>query len=274
MALPPRRRPKAPRTDVAEFQIKLTVTDEVGQLDWADSTDAASLEQAVSAVADDALLGHGLRRLEVSLPAADVMARRAVQRAGFRLEGVRRQAVRVEGDEFSDVVLYGRLASDVVYGEGSHSGVMNSVLPRKRCIGHVVFHDEQGRILYCQTTFKRDWELPGGIVEPHESPREGAEREIVEELGVELPIGRLLVADWMPRHLGWDDALELIFDGGVLTPEQIGSFRLDQREIAAVHWVSVEEAAEHLIPLAARRLALIESLDEGETLYTEAGRRV
>lgn len=259
---------------MSEFQIKLTVTDEVGQLDWSDTTDAASLEEAVSAVADDALLGHGLRRLEVSLPASDAMARRAVHRAGFRMEGVRRQALRRSDDDVEDVISYGRLASDVVYGEGSHSGVMNSVLPRKRCIAHVVYRNEAGLILYCQTTFKRDWELPGGVVEHHESPRLGAAREVVEELGVELPIGRLLVADWMPRHLGWDDALELIFDGGVLSDEQIASIRLDQREIADVHWVSAADAAEHLIPLAARRIALIAALGPGETLYTEAGQRI
>ena len=55
-----------------------------------DSSGAVSpelLEQAVRAAADDALVGRDLRRLEVSVPTEDLAARRAVLRAGFRLEG-------------------------------------------------------------------------------------------------------------------------------------------------------------------------------------------
>ena len=58
---------------------------------------------------------------------------------------------------------------------------MNSALPRKRVIAHVLIRDEQGRVLLCETQFKADWELPGGIVEPLESPRVGAVREVLEE---------------------------------------------------------------------------------------------
>lgn len=258
---------------MSDFEIKLTVNDQVGVLNWANSTDPESLEKAVSAVADDALLGHELRRLEVSLPAGDRMARRALLRAGFHLEGVRRQALRVGEDEFSDVAMFSRLASDSAYGSSAHSAVMNSVLPRKRTIAHVLFRNPAGQVLYCKTTFKTDWELPGGVVEPNEAPAKGAVREVMEELGVRLPVGRLLVADWMPPYLGWEDALEMIFDGGVIDPDEV-TLVPDQREIAEVHWVSVEEATTHLIPLAADRLRLIDALGPGETLYTESGRRV
>lgn len=258
---------------MSEFEIKLSITDGVGVLNWADSTDPESLEKAVSAVSDDALLGHELRRLEVSLPAGDRMARRALLRAGFHLEGIRRQALRIGEDEFNDVAMFSRLASDSAYGSSAHSAVMNSVLPRKRVIAHVLFRNPQGQVLYCKTTFKKDWELPGGVVEPNEAPARGASREVLEELGVRLPVGRLLVADWMPPYLGWEDALELIFDGGVIDPAEVDLVP-DQHEIAAVHWVSVEEATEHLIPLAADRLRLIDALGPNETLYTESGKRV
>ena len=63
---------------------------------------------------------------------------------------------------------------------------MNSALPRKRLIAHVLIRDDEGRVLLCETQFKPDWELPGGIVEPGESPRLGAIREVREELGVDL----------------------------------------------------------------------------------------
>jgi 8-oxo-dGTP pyrophosphatase MutT (NUDIX family) len=75
---------------------------------------------------------------------------------------------------------------------------MNSALPKKRLIAHVLMRDVRDRVLLCETQFKKDWELPGGIVEPLEPPRLGAAREVAEELGIELEIGRLLVVDWMP----------------------------------------------------------------------------
>ena len=70
--------------------------------------------------------------------------------------------------------LYARLAGDLVGGPDGFSGVMNTVLPRKRLIAHVLMRDQRGRILLCDTMFKSDWELPGGIVEPGEPPRAGA----------------------------------------------------------------------------------------------------
>ena len=83
---------------MADFEIKVQVGEGgVATLDWNGMIDAESLQRAVSTVADDALLGHGLRRLELALPAGDRAARRAVLRAGFRLEGVRREALVLAG---------------------------------------------------------------------------------------------------------------------------------------------------------------------------------
>ena len=82
-----------------------------------------------------------------------------------------------------------------VGGADGFSGVMNSALPRKRVIAHVLIRDRSGRVLLCETRFKPDWELPGGIVEQYETPRAGAAREVAEELGIELAVGRLLVVE-------------------------------------------------------------------------------
>ena len=138
-------------------------------------------------------------------------------RAGFRWEGLRREAIKLPDGSYGDVAIFARLADDLVGGPTGFSGVMNSAPPRKRLIAHVLMRDDQGRVLLCETQFKADWELPGGIVEPSESPRIGAMREVREELGVDLDIGRLLIVDWMPPYLGWDDAIEMIFDGGTGT---------------------------------------------------------
>ncbi|GAB3757126.1 NUDIX domain-containing protein [Microlunatus parietis] len=262
---------------MTEFVIEVVpIRDGSAALRWPDAPEPADVETlriAVVAAAED-VLGRGRHRVEATRPAGDLLGRRALLLSGFRQEGVLRQAAPLPDGGHGDLVVYARLASDAVHGQTGFSGVMNSALPRKRLIAHVVMRDEGGRVLLCQTTFKPDWELPGGIVEPGEPPRQGAVREVKEELGVDREIGRLLVVDWLPPYLGWEDACELIFDGGPVTTDDLAGFVLDQREIAAVRLCTLEEAAGLVTEGAHRRLTAACTVADGETAYTEHGRRV
>jgi 8-oxo-dGTP pyrophosphatase MutT (NUDIX family) len=258
---------------VTDVEISVSVFDSgIATFTWQGAVSPDSLMRALGAAAEDALQNRGLRRLEVSVPADDVGARRAVLRAGFRMEGIRRQAIERSDGLYGDVCLFARLASDQTYGPHGFSGVMNSALPKKRLIAHVLFRDEIGRVLLCETQFKADWELPGGIVEPYETPRQGAIREVTEELGIELPVGRLLVVDWMPPYLGWDDAIEMIFDGGRIGEDDLAAWSLQPTEIKRVALVDLDTAAGLVTPLAHRRLVLAASLGPDEMAYTEDGR--
>ena len=254
--------------------VRLTIGDHgIADLSWQPGLEPDRLQHAVTALAEEAL-GSGLRRIQVAVPAGDRWARRAVLRSGFRLEGVRRSVVPRSDGSFEDLVLFARLAVDVVGGPHGFSGVMNTALPRKRLIAHVLIRDVEGRILLCDTAFKSDWELPGGIVEPGEAPRDGAIREVREELGLDLTVGRLLVADWMPPYLGWEDALELIFDGGLVTEDDLASFSLQENEIVSVSLLNLEQAAAVVTPLSHRRLSVAVGQADGETAYLQDGRRV
>lgn len=84
-----------------------------------------------------------------------------------------------------------------------------------RMAAGVLFRDADGRVLLVKPTYKAGWDIPGGYVEPGESPKQAARREVREELGIEPPIGRLLVVDWAP-HPNEGDKLLFIFDGGRL----------------------------------------------------------
>jgi 8-oxo-dGTP pyrophosphatase MutT (NUDIX family) len=258
---------------VTDIALTINVSESgIARFRWSGSVSTESLEQALRAAADDALIGQGLRRLEIALPAEDLAARRAVLRAGFRLEGIRRQAVERPDGSYGDLCLFARLVSDQVGGSHGFSSVMNSALPKKRLIAHVLMRDAEGRVLLCETQFKQDWELPGGIVEPLEPPRLGAAREVGEELGIDLEVGRLLVVDWMPPYLGWDDAIEMIFDGGLVTEDDLASWDLQPAEIKAVALVDLPMASALLTPLAFRRLSLAVALGPDEMAYTEDGR--
>ncbi|HEY3514361.1 MAG TPA: NUDIX hydrolase, partial [Kribbella sp.] len=89
-------------------------------------------------------------------------------------------------------------------------------LPRKTAAGGALIRDRAGRILFLEPTYKPTLDIPGGVVEYDESPYEACCREVKEEIGLDLEIGRLLVVDWVPAHGPWSDALAFVFDGGVL----------------------------------------------------------
>lgn len=255
----------------------LATGDGMAILSWAaeggEPVDGEDLRRVLSAAAEDALAG-GLRRIEIVVPATDWIARRAVLRSGFRVEGSRRSVAPADRGAFDDLVLFARLGTDVVGGPHGFSSVMNTVLPRKRVIAHVLIRDAEDRILLCDTRFKSDWELPGGVVEPGETPRAGAIREVREELGIELEVGQLLVIDWMPPYLGWDDAIEMIFDGGRVQQSELASFVLQDNEISSVALVSLDEATSLVTPLSHRRLSVAVCLPDDQTAYLEDGRRM
>ena len=70
-------------------------------------------------------------------------------------------------------------------------------MPKKRVGAGVAIVHQNLRILLVEPTYKDTWEVPGGMVELDESPRQGARRECLEELGFDVEIGRLLVIDWV-----------------------------------------------------------------------------
>lgn len=216
-------------------------------------------------------LATGTERVELLLAADAPHLRHAAHRVGFLYEGrIRRGRSGIDGGQ--DGLLYAIVAGDDVDGPVGFSVVMNAALPRTRVIAHALFRDVEDRILLLTVSYKSDWELPGGIVEAHESPRQGAEREVLEEIGLVRRLGRPLIVDWLPPYLGWDDAVEFIFDGGVLNPDEVASIRLARGEIVAAHWVTASQAAACVSELAARRLTWLDQTRPTTTTYFEDGR--
>ena len=76
----------------------------------------------------------------------------------------------------------------------------------------------------------------------------------------------------MPPYLGWDDAIEMIFDGGMVAENDLAYWSLQPTEIKAVALVDLPTASELVTPLAFRRLTLAVALGPNEMAYTEDGR--
>ncbi|MEO3867949.1 NUDIX hydrolase [Nonomuraea sp. B12E4] len=134
-----------------------------------------------------------------------------------------------------------------------------------------LFSDERGRVMIVRPTYKPELDIPGGLVEPGETPHQACVREVEEELGIRPPIGRLLVVDWAPRPLRGDRVL-FVFDGGVLDAGTLGRIRFADHEIGAYEFRRVEELDGLLIERLARRVkAAAGARDSGETVYLEHG---
>ena len=65
-------------------------------------------------------------------------------------------------------------------------------LPKKRMAAAALFLNEQHEILIVKPIYRELWLLPGGVVEEGESPRQACIREIREELGLVIAVGRFL----------------------------------------------------------------------------------
>lgn len=139
---------------------------------------------------------------------------------------------------------------------------LNATLPTKRVIAQGLIRDGAGRVLLCELTYKLEWDLPGGVVDPGESPATTLAREVREELGLVVEAGPLLSVNWLPPYRQWDDALLLVFDLGV-RPDVTDHLVLQPREIRAVHWVGREELERYAAPYVVRHVGALLDATEG-----------
>lgn len=227
------------------------------------------VERALRLVLRWAFDDLGLRRVEARVEDADRDSVRAAMRAGLRKEGVSRSQ-NVPGGR-GDVVVLGVLDDDP--SPESREGFiaqLNSALPTKRAIAQGVLRDAGGRVLLCELVYKQEWDLPGGVVDPHESPAHCVVREVREELGVDVEVRGLVAVNWLPPWRGWSDATVFVFDLGVVDDDFVARATLQPREIRAVHWVAEEELDRHVAPYNQRLLAFL-ATHAGPAAYLEDG---
>jgi 8-oxo-dGTP pyrophosphatase MutT (NUDIX family) len=243
-----------------------TVAEGIARISWTPDQPIDVVRHEVAA----ALLDHA--RVEALVDPDDEAAQRTATWSGLRREGVMR-GVTVDGEPV-DRIVYARLSTDVPVQEPEgFRALLNSFLPRKRAISQMLVRTSDARVLLCQLTYKQDWDLPGGVVEVGESPQVAVAREVEEELGLALPAGRLLLTDWLPPWSGWDDALCLVFDGGIHDAGLLDSVVRQTREIRSAEFCTPEQVVERCADFTARRVAAaLANLAGPGPAYTESGR--
>ncbi|GHJ47950.1 hypothetical protein Cs7R123_52920 [Catellatospora sp. TT07R-123] len=139
-----------------------------------------------------------------------------------------------------------------------------------RLTAGALFTDPAGRPLLVKPGYKHGWEIPGGYVDAGESPLAACRRELVEELGRDLPVnGQPLVVDWAPLAPEGDKLL-FIFDGGTLSDEDVRSFVFADGEIEETRFVEAADLEEYVPKRLADRLRLaLAARQEDRCVYAE-----
>jgi ADP-ribose pyrophosphatase YjhB (NUDIX family) len=151
-------------------------------------------------------------------------------------------------------------------------------LPRVLAGAGVLFRDAEGRVLLVEPNYREGWGLPGGTIESDdgETPRAGARRETLEEIGLDREPGRLLAEDWV-HGADRPPLVAYLYDGGVLAESDLKAIRLQEEELLSWRLVPRSDIGE-LCPdaLGRRILAALDVLADGAaaTAELENGHRV
>ncbi|MCX5397075.1 NUDIX hydrolase [Streptomyces sp. NBC_00102] len=123
---------------------------------------------------------------------------------------------------------------------------------------------EDGRLLAIRRADNGTWELPGGILELHETPEAGVTREVLEETGIHVEIDELTgVYKNMTRGI-----VALVF-----RCKPSGGTERTSSETTAVSWLTPDEVTDRMSEAYAVRL--LDALDgNGPHVRSHDGRNL
>lgn len=133
---------------------------------------------------------------------------------------------------------------------------------------------EEERVLLVERTYGHPWQwvLPGGCIDPGESPLEACRRELAEELSCQPHVHTLVVVDWVPSDPSRPARLQWIF---AATLPRRARIQLPAGELQSYRWTCFSEIKHYLPPHAARRVcAAWTAAHRGTTSYLEHGHAV
>jgi 8-oxo-dGTP diphosphatase len=168
------------------------------------------------------------------------------------------------------------MPSNEATGEQLEPSVWLNSLPSKRLAAQVILRNEDGHIMLVKPVYREGWLLPGGIVEEGESPMAGAQRELMEELGIDLTHRqlKLIGIDYSGPWGDFKDVLHVIFDGVVVRPADESRMTMDLAELSAYRFFSMAELLADQAGFIGRRVAnILESSQSGST-YLEWGKEL
>ncbi len=146
-----------------------------------------------------------------------------------------------------------------------------ATLPSVIMAAGALITDPGGHVLLVKPNYRDHWAVPGGICEQGEPPHEGCARELLEELGLMIPVGRLLVVNWSaPNTERLKSIMHFVFDGATLRDGS--EIRLQHEELDDFSFVEPDDVTSFLPSYGAPRVvAALRARAEGTAIYLPSG---
>ena len=139
-------------------------------------------------------------------------------------------------------------------------------------LGTACLIEHDGQVLLVRTAYRRNWSLPGGLLDKGETPAEGLRREVREEVGIEVELrgDPVVVVD-----LG-SQLVEFFFRGCPADGVDPDTVRAASAEIEQVSWFSRDEARQlvHGPSRLREKFKVFDDMPAGGIVVLERGRRV
>jgi 8-oxo-dGTP diphosphatase len=147
-------------------------------------------------------------------------------------------------------------------------------LVRPRVAAGVLFLNENERVLLVVPSYKDYLDIPGGYVEPGESPSAAAAARSTRSWASTDLSDDSWSPDWWhhsPEDPG-DPKLLFVFDGGCLPPTQLDHITVDGTEVTGFKFHALPDPTSVTIPRLANRIQHAVAAGRGETIrYLEDG---
>ncbi len=144
------------------------------------------------------------------------------------------------------------------------------ILPKKQVGTAVLFFNTIGELLIVKPDYKDGWLVPGGATDDNESPLHCAIRETKEEIGLDTPELKLVGVKYGHKKGFNSDSIKFIFNGGVLSENQISQIKLRVDELEEYTFASPEKALLLLSPSLQKSLPeCLEAIKSNTVAYIE-----
>jgi 8-oxo-dGTP diphosphatase len=119
-------------------------------------------------------------------------------------------------------------------------------LPKKRIAAGALIFNSKNQLLIVKPNYRDRWLIPGGIVEENESPRQGCQREIKEELDLIIKVKNPVCVDYKVASSQKPDGVYFLFDIGVINEKTIEVISIQNDELDEFRFINQELLVEML----------------------------
>jgi len=112
-------------------------------------------------------------------------------------------------------------------------------LPKRASSAALILENEAGQVLIVKANYKSYWTFPGGFIDPGETPKQGAHRETLEEVGINVDSNTIEFVAVADRYSHYVSTYQFVFkaplrmddfDRVILQASEIEDFALVDRE--------------------------------------------